>query len=92
MYGNSGYNPRGIRVGGESKNKSAVKIWEKRDFRNLDDQVSLNIRNIKMALRRLRKFARISNELEFDLKNTISSTSKNGGILDIKYRPEKQTK
>ena len=92
MYGNSGYNPRGIRVGGESKNKSAVKIWEKRDFRNLDDQVSLNIRNIKMALRRLRKFARISNELEFDLKNTISSTSKNGGILDIKYRPEKTNK
>ena len=92
MYGNSGYNPKGIRVGGESKNKSAVKIWEKRDFRNLDDQVSLNIRNIKMALRRLRKFARISNELEFDLKNTISSTSKNGGILDIKYRPEKTNK
>jgi hypothetical protein len=92
MYGNSGYNPKGIRVGGESKNKNAVKIWEKRDFRNLDDQVSLNIRNIKMALRRLRKFARISNELEFDLKNTISSTSKNGGILDIKYRPEKTNK
>ena len=92
MYGNSGYNPKGIRVGGESKNKSAVKIWEKRDFRNLDDQVSLNTRNIKVALRRLRKFARISNELEFDLKNTISSTSKNGGVLDIKYRPEKTNK
>ena len=92
MYGNSGYNPKGIRVGGESKNKSAVKIWEKRDFRNLDDQVSLNTRNIKMALRRLRKFARISNELEFDLQNTISSTSKNGGVLDIKYRPEKTNK
>ena len=92
MFGTLGYNPKGIRVGGESKNKNAVKIWEKRDFRNLDDQVSLNIRNIKMALRRLRKFARISNELEFDLKNTISSTSKNGGILDIKYRPEKTNK
>ena len=56
--------------------KSAVNMGK--DYRNLDDQVSLNIRNIKMALRRLRKYTRISNELEFDLKNTISSTSKNG--------------
>ena len=81
MYGNSGYNPKGVRVGGVSKNRSAVKVWDKREFKNLDDQVSLNTRNIKVALRRLRKFARQSDELEFDLKSTISSTSKNGKPL-----------
>ena len=67
MYGNSGYNPKGIRLGGNSRNKSAVKIWDKREFKNLDDQVSMNTRNIKVALRRLRKFARLGSELEFDL-------------------------
>ncbi len=92
MYGNSGYNPKGVRVGGVSKNRSAVKVWDKREFKNLDDQVLLNTRNIKVALRRLRKFARQSNELEFDLKSTISSTSKNGGVLDIKFRPERTNK
>ena len=92
MYGNSGYNPKGIRVGGVSKNKSAVKVWDKREFKNLDDQVFLNTRNIKVALRRLRKFTRQSDELEFDLKSTISSTSKNGGVLDIKFMPERTNK
>ena len=92
MYGNSGYNPKGIRVGGRSRNKSAVKVWEKREFKNLDDKVSLNTRNIKVALRRLRKFARQGSELEFDLINTISSTSKNGGMLDVKFRPERTNK
>ncbi len=92
MYGNSGYNPKGVRVGGVSKNRSAVKVWDKREFKNLDDQVSLNTRNIKVALRRLRKFARQSDELEFDLKSTISSTSKNGGVLDIKFMPERTNK
>ena len=92
MFGNSGYNPKGIRVGGSSQNKSAIKVWEKREFRNLDDKVSLNTRNIQIALKRLRKFVRQSSKLEFDLKNTISSTSKNAGILDIKYRPERTNK
>ncbi|MBF96669.1 MAG: hypothetical protein CFH34_00199 [Alphaproteobacteria bacterium MarineAlpha9_Bin4] len=92
MYGNSGYNPKGIRVGGTSKNRSAVKVWDKREFKNLDDQISLNIRNIQVALRRLRKFARQSSELEFDLKSTIFSTSKNGGVLDIKFCPERTNK
>tara|TARA_E500000178_G_scaffold312282_1_gene328823 strand:+ start:45 stop:1085 length:1041 start_codon:yes stop_codon:yes gene_type:complete len=92
MYGNSGYNPKGIRVGGTSKNKSAIKIWEKREFENLDDKVSLNTRNIQVVLKRLRKFARQSSELEFDLDKTISHTSKNAGILDIKYRPERTNK
>ena len=89
MFGNSGYNPKGIRVGGASQNKSAIKVWEKRDFKNLDDKVSLNIRNIEIVLKRLRKFERENAELEFDLENTISSTSKNAGFLDIKYRPER---
>ena len=92
MFGNSGYNPKGIRVGGTSQNKSAVKVWEKREFKNLDDKVLLNTRNIQVALKRLRKFARQSSELEFDLEKTISHTSKNAGLLDIKYRPERTNK
>ena len=92
MFGNSGYNPKGIRVGGTSQNKSAVKVWEKREFKNLDDKVLLNTRNIQVALKRLRKFARQSSELEFDLEKTISHTSKNAGMLDIKYRPERTNK
>ena len=92
MFGNSGYNPKGIRVGGVSKNRSAVKVWDKREFKILDDQVSLNTRNIKVALKRLRKFARQGSEIEFDMDNTISSTSKNGGVLDIKFRPERKNK
>ena len=79
-------------MGGSSANKSAVKVWEKREYKNLDDKVSLNTRNIQIALKRLRKFARKSSELEFDLEKTISSTSKNAGLLDIKYRPERTNK
>ena len=92
MYGNSGYNSKGIRLGGNSINKSAIKVWEKREFKNLDDQISLNTRNIQVALRRLRKFARLGSELEFDLNNTVSSTSKNGGMLDVKFRPKRTNK
>ena len=91
MYGNSGYNSKGIRLGGNSINKSAIKVWEKREFKNLDDQVSLNTRNIQVALRRLRKFA-LGSELEFDLNNTVSSTSKNGGMLDVKFQPKRTNK
>ncbi len=92
MFGNSGYNPKGIRVGGVSKNRSAVKVWDKREFKNLDDQVSLNTRNIKVALKRLRKFARQGSEIEFDMDNTISFTSKNGGVLDVRFRAERKNK
>ena len=92
MYGNSGYNSKGIRLGGNSINKSAIKVWEKREFKNLDDQISLNTRNIQVALRRLRKFARLGSELEFDLNNTVSSTSKNGGMLDIKFNQKELIK
>ena len=88
-YGNSGMNPEGIRVGGEGKQNKAVKVWEKRDFKNLDDSVELGTRNIKIALRRLRKFVRESHNEEFDLDGTIKSTAKNAGLLDIKMVPEK---
>ena len=90
MYGNSGYNPKGVRVGGKSTNRSAVKVWEKRIYQNLDDQVTINTRNIKMALRRLRKLTREGLQDEFDLDNTITATAKNAGLLDVKYRSEKK--
>ncbi len=88
-FGNSGYNPEGVRVGGESTQKRALKVWEKREFSNLDDSVELGTRNIKVALRRLRKFARTGAEDELDLDNTIRSTAHNGGLLDIKMVPER---
>ena len=88
-YGNDGVNPEGIRVGGEGKQNKAVKVWQQRDYRNLDDSIELGTRNIKIALRRLRKFVRESREDEFDLDGTIKSTSKNAGLLDIKMIPEK---
>jgi uncharacterized protein with von Willebrand factor type A (vWA) domain len=88
-FGHSGYHPEGIRVGGESQNKRAVKVWEKREFRDLDDSVELGTRNIKVALRRLRKFARTGAADELDLDDTISSTARNAGMLDIKMVPER---
>jgi len=88
-YGHSGYNPEGIRIGGESQNKKAIKVWERRDFKNLDDSVELGTRNIKVALRRLRKFARTGAADELDINDTISSTAKNGGMLDLKMVPER---
>ena len=88
-FGNNGHNPEGIRVGGEGGQKKAVKIWEQRNFKNLDDSLELGTRNIKLALRRLRKFARQGNELELDMDGTIKSTAKNGGILDINMVPER---
>jgi len=88
-FGHSGYHPEGIRVGGESRNKKAVKVWEKREFKNLDDSVELGTRNIKVALRRLRKFARTGAEDELDLDDTIRSTANNAGLLDIKMVPER---
>lgn len=88
-FGHSGYHPEGVRVGGESKNKKAVKVWERRDFKNLDDSVELGTRNIKVAMRRLRKFARTGAEDELDLDDTIRSTANNAGFLDIKMVPER---
>jgi len=88
-FGNNGYHPEGIRVGGEGKNKRAVKVWDRRDFKNYDDGVELGTRNIKIALRRLRKFARTGAADELDLDDTISSTARNAGLLDIKMVPER---
>ena len=88
-FGNGGYNPEGIRVGGKGGGKSAVKVWDRRDFKDLDDSVELGTRNMKMALRRLRKFARTGADDELDLNDTIHSTAHNGGMLDIKMVPER---
>jgi len=88
-FGNSGYNPEGIRVGGESRNKRAAKVWDKREFKNLDDSTELGTRNIKVALRKLRKFARTGAAEELDLDDTIRATANNAGYLDLKMVPER---
>ena len=88
-FGHGGQNPEGIRVGGEGGQKKAVKVWEQRQYSNLDDSVIIGTRDIKMALRRLRKFARQGNDLELDMDDTIKSTAKNAGYLDIKMVPER---
>jgi uncharacterized protein with von Willebrand factor type A (vWA) domain len=88
-FGHSGYNPEGIRIGGEGKHRRAVKVWDKREFRNLDDSVELGTRNIKLALRRLRKFAREGAPDILDLDGTIESTARNAGWLDIRMVAER---
>ena len=89
-FGNNGTHPEGIRVGGESAgNRTAVKVWDKREFRNLDDSVELGTRNIKVALRRLRRFARQGAAEELDLDGTIAATARNAGWLDLMMRPER---
>lgn len=89
-FGAYGYNPEGIRIGQhESRHRRAVKIWDKREFKNLADDVELGTRNIKVALRRLRRFAREGAATELDLADTIRSTAGNGGMLDIKMVPER---
>ena len=90
-FGAYGYNPEGVRIGQEkSRHRRAVKVWDKREFRNLDDSVVLGTRNIKVALRRLRKFAREGAPEELDLDDTIRSTARNGGYIDIKMRAERR--
>ncbi len=92
-FGHGGYHPEGIRVGGPSAgNRTAVKVWENREYRNLDDTVELGTRNIKIALRRLRRFAREGAEDELDLDGTITGTARNAGWLDIRMRPERHNK
>ena len=88
-YGNGGYNPEGVRIGGESKHKRAVKVWEKREFQNLDQTRELGTRNIKIAMRRLRKFAREGAAEELDIDATIDGTARQGW-LDIQMRPERR--
>jgi uncharacterized protein with von Willebrand factor type A (vWA) domain len=89
-FGAHGYNPQGIRIGQEkSRNRSAVKVWDKREFKDYDDSVELNTRSIKVALRRLRKFARQGAPEELALDDTIHATAAAGGMLDIKMVPER---
>jgi len=88
-FGHGGTHPEGIRIGGKSENRSAVKVWEKREFKNLDDTLELGTRNIKVALRRLRRFARQGAAEELDLDRTIAGTARNAGWLDLHMRPER---
>jgi uncharacterized protein len=91
-FGNSGYNPAGVRIGGTGGQRRAVKVWEKREFRALDGNVEIGTRNIKVALRQLRKFVRDGAEDEFDLGGTIQATAENGGYLDIKMVAERKNR
>ena len=89
-FGHSGYHPEGIRIGSESAgNRTAIKVWEAREFKDYDSDLALGTRNIKVALRRLRRFAREGSTLELDLDKTIHSTAANAGMLDIQMRPER---
>ncbi len=89
-FGAYGYNPEGVRIGQhESRHRRAVKVWDKREFRNLDDTVELGTRNIKVALRRLRRFIREGAADEFDLTGTIRATAEHG-YLDVKTQPERR--
>jgi len=89
-FGAYGYNPEGVRIGQhESRHRKAVKVWDKRQFKNLDNQVEIGTRNIKIALRKLRQFARTGASEQLDLDNTIQATANNAGYLDIKMQPER---
>jgi hypothetical protein len=92
-FGAYGYNPEGIRIGqAGTGNRSAVKVWDERSFRNLDGDVELNTRNIKVALRRLRRFAREGVPEELDLDGTIAGTARNAGWLDLHLVPERRNR
>jgi len=92
-FGSGGYNPEGIRIGNEGQRQgSAVKVWEKRLWTNFDDKKTLGIRDIRVAVRRLRHFARTGTPDEFDLNGTISATANNGGYLDVKMMPERKNR
>ena len=92
-FGAYGYNPEGIRIGQDGGGKrSAVKVWDERTFRNLDGDVELNTRNIKVALRKLRRFAREGVPEELDLDGTIEGTAKNAGWLDLHLLPERRNR
>jgi len=92
-FGAYGYNPEGVRIGqSASRNRSAVKVWDQREFRDYDGNVELGLRNIKVALRRLRKFARDGAADELDLHGTIRATANNAGYLDLQLVPERHNR
>lgn len=88
-FGNSGYHPEGVRIGGQGRERRAVKVWEHREFRDLDNDAELGTRAMKVALRRLRRFARAGTPRELDLDRTVSATASNAGLLDLKMRAER---
>ncbi len=89
-FGAHGYNPEGVRIGQErSRHRRAVKVWDRREFKNLDDSVELGTRNIQLALRRLRRFARQGAATQLDLDGTVTATAKNAGYLDLHMEPER---
>src|SRR3954447_14724432 len=89
-FGAHGYNPEGVRIGqDESRHRKAVKVWDKREFRDLDGDIEIGTRNMKLALRRLRRFARQGAATELDLPDTIRATANNAGTLDLKMVPER---
>jgi uncharacterized protein with von Willebrand factor type A (vWA) domain len=90
-FGAYGYNPEGIRIGQDrSRHRRAVKVWDKREFRDFDDSVELGTRNMKVALRKLRRLARAGHDEELDLPGTISATARNAGYVDIKMHPSRE--
>jgi uncharacterized protein with von Willebrand factor type A (vWA) domain len=90
-FGAYGYNPEGVRIGQDgSRHRRAVKVWDRREFRDLDDRVELNTRTLKLALRRLRRFAREGAADQLDLGGTIDATAANAGVLDLKFTPERR--
>lgn len=88
-FGHGGYNPEGIRIGGPGRHRRAVKVWQQRRYRNLDDQSEIGSRNIQIALRKLRRFARTGAGEELDLEGTIRDTARNAGLLELRTRPER---
>jgi uncharacterized protein len=91
-FGNGGTNPEGIRIGGQGRNRTAVKVWEQRSYRDYDAERELGTRNLKVALRRLRKFARQGADEELALDDTIRATASNAGYLDIRMQPERKNR
>ncbi|MGZ8370631.1 MAG: VWA domain-containing protein, partial [Caulobacteraceae bacterium] len=91
-FGHGGYNPEGVRIGGEGRHRRAVKVWDKREFRDLDDQAELGARAMKLALRRLRRFGREGAETQLDLDGTVKATANNAGSLDLKFTPERHNR
>ena len=90
-FGAYGYNPEGIRIGqNESRHRKAIKVWDKREFKNLDENVDLETRNLKMALRKLRTLTREGRQEELDIKKTVKSTSNNAGMLHLEMVPSKK--
>ena len=88
-FGHGGYNPEGVRIGGPGRQRRATKVWEQRRYRNLDDHAEIGSRNIQLALRKLRRFARTGARQELDLEGTIRHTARNAGLLELRTRPER---